>query len=68
MRGDQRFNEIKRGQTSVFDEESPGPPIEVSTNDVDKMHDVVMEGNQIKDHKFIILSKSPQSVSIIYPQ
>ena len=37
------FNEFKPGRTSVFDEERPGRPIEVTTQDmVKKMHDIVL--------------------------
>ena len=43
------FNEFKRGRTSVFDEERPGRPIEVSTEDmVNKIHDVVLADRRVK--------------------
>ena len=42
-------NEFKRGRTSVFDEERPGRPIEVSTEDmVNKIHDVVLADRRVK--------------------
>lgn len=43
------FNEFKRGRTSVFDEDRPGRPTEVTTEEiVDKIHDIVMEDRRMK--------------------
>jgi len=43
------FNEFKCGRTSVFDEEHPGRPIEVTTeNMVNKIHDVVLADRRVK--------------------
>lgn len=43
------FNEFKRGRTSVFDEERPGRPIEVTTEDmVNKIHDIVLTDCRVK--------------------
>ena len=43
------FNEFKRGRTFVFDEERPGRPIEVTTEDmVKKMHDIVSADRRVK--------------------
>lgn len=37
------YNDFKRGQTSGFDEERPGRPVEVTTEDkVYKIHDIVL--------------------------
>lgn len=44
-----RLNEFKRGRTSVFDEEHPGRPIEVTTVDmVNKIHDIVLADRLVK--------------------
>ena len=43
------FNEFKRGRTSVFDEERPGCPIKVTTEDmVKKIHDIVLADRRVK--------------------
>ena len=43
------FIEFKRGLTSVFDEECPGRPIEVTTEDmVKKIHDIVLADRRVK--------------------
>lgn len=43
------FNEFKRGRTSVFDEEHPGRPMEVTTEDmVNKIHDIVLADRRVK--------------------
>jgi len=49
-------NEFKRGRTSVFDEERPGRPIEVSTEDmVNKIHDVVLADHGVKIERLLTL-------------
>lgn len=43
------FNEFKRGRTSVFDEERPGRPVEVSTEEMtNKIHKIVLEDRRVK--------------------
>ncbi|XP_063909864.1 histone-lysine N-methyltransferase SETMAR-like [Zophobas morio] len=43
------FNEFKRGRTSVLDEERPGRPIKVTTEEmVNKIHDIVLADRQVK--------------------
>jgi len=43
------YNEFKRGQTSIFDKERPGRPIEVTTeNMVNKIHDIELADCRVK--------------------
>lgn len=43
------FNEFKRGRTSVFDEERPGRPVEVTTDEkINKVHDIVLADRRMK--------------------
>ena len=43
------FNEFKLGRTSVFDEERPGRPIKVTTEDmINKIHDIVLADRRVK--------------------
>ena len=49
-------NEFKRGRTSVFDEERPGCPIKVTTEDmVKKIHDIVLADRRVKFRKIAII-------------
>lgn len=44
-----RFNEFKRGRTSVFDEERPGRPADVVTEEIiEKVHDVILADRRTK--------------------
>lgn len=43
------FNEFKSGRTSVLDEERPGRPIKVTTEEmVNKIHDIVLADHRVK--------------------
>ena len=43
------YNKFKRGRTSIFDEERPGHPIKVTTEDmVNKIHDIVLADRRVK--------------------
>jgi len=43
------YNEFKRGRTSIFDEERPDRPIEVTTEDmVNKIYDIVLAFRRVK--------------------
>ncbi|KAG5329352.1 SETMR methyltransferase, partial [Acromyrmex charruanus] len=46
------FNEFKRGRSSVFDEESPGRPADVVTEEiVEKVHDMIFADRRTKMHE-----------------
>ena len=46
------FNKFKRGRTTVFDEERPGPPTEVTTADmVKKIQDIVLADRRLKNRE-----------------
>jgi len=43
------YNEFKRRRTSIFNEERPDRPIEVTTEDmVNKIHDIVLADRRVK--------------------
>lgn len=43
------FNEFKRGRTSIFDEERPGRPADVVTEEiVEKVHDMILADRRLK--------------------
>lgn len=43
------FNEFKRGRTSVFDEERPGRPADVVTEEIiEKVHDIILADHRTK--------------------
>ena len=43
------FNEFKRGRTSIFDEQRPGRPTDVATDEiVKKVHDIVLADRRTK--------------------
>ncbi|EFN60336.1 Putative uncharacterized protein FLJ37770, partial [Camponotus floridanus] len=43
------FNEFKRGRTSVFDEERPGRPADVVTEEIiQKVHDMILADRRTK--------------------
>ncbi|KAG5345034.1 SETMR methyltransferase, partial [Acromyrmex heyeri] len=46
------FNEFKRGRSSVFDEERPGRPADVVTEEiVEKIHDMILADRRTKVHE-----------------
>ncbi|KAG5342870.1 SETMR methyltransferase, partial [Acromyrmex heyeri] len=46
------FNEFKRGRSSVFDEERPGRPADVITEEiVEKVHDMILADRRTKVHE-----------------
>ena len=46
------FNEFKRGRSSVFDEERPGRPADVVTEEiVEKIHDMILADCRTKVHE-----------------
>ena len=49
------YNKFKRGRTSIFDEERPGHPIEVTTEDmVNKIHDMLAD-RRVKIREIVTL-------------
>lgn len=43
------FNEFKNGRTSVFDEDRPGRPNEVTTEkNIEKIHDMILADRRLK--------------------
>ncbi|KAG5330265.1 MOS1T transposase, partial [Acromyrmex heyeri] len=46
------FNEFKRGRSSVFDEERPGRPADMVTEEiVEKVHDMILADRRMKVHE-----------------
>ncbi|KAG5341710.1 SETMR methyltransferase, partial [Acromyrmex heyeri] len=46
------FNEFKRGRSSVFDEERPGRPADVVTEEIiEKVHDMILADRRTKVHE-----------------
>ena len=48
------FNEFKRGRTSTIDEQRPGRPVEVSSNEMtNKVHDLVLSDRRVKVREIV---------------